>query len=106
MQEHMNEVEPADMLQLVASMVRAMLAPGWEATEDSFTTTYPVEQLCKRAHTAVSVIAEMAPDDPENWDGVLWYERFTDEGEGSLAQALLCKCPAESATVNWLRQKY
>lgn len=106
MQDEMNQPEQQDKRLLASSMLRVQRTPGRVVTKDSVTAFYTLAQVFERAATSVSIIAETAPDDPETWDGVLWYERFADQGEGSLAQALMCKIPAESATLNWLRQKY
>lgn len=106
MQDEMNVSEQQDKHLLAASMLGVQRTPGRVVTKDSITAYYTLAQVFERAATSVSIIAETAPDDPETWDGVLWYERFVDQGEGSLAQELMCKITAESATLNWLRQKY
>lgn len=61
---------------------------------------------------ALKLIAKMHRQDPADWDGVVWYERFADASEGSLADRLVdmlvssdpTKEEVRSIVIDWLKE--
>ena len=60
----------------------------------------------ERVKEALAAIAEAAPDNEEDWDGALWYERLRDTRKDSLAERLTHYGPPKEIALEWLKTKY
>lgn len=46
-------------------------------------------EFLSASHIALNWVVTQTTEDPENWDGVVWFERLSDPSEGSLADRLV-----------------
>lgn len=93
-----NQAIPEDMATLLNS-VNVRVRGGQE------TELNPHERACM-TYEVVHAIAQAKPDTDQNWDGVLWWERFADEQEGSLADFVLRKGDPVANALVWLKESY
>jgi len=60
------------------------------------------------AQSAAEEVASMHSQEGDDWDGVAWFERLSDTGEGSLAAALFINDDpdVEEIVSKWLAQEF
>lgn len=108
--QNIHKVDDIDQVMLISAM---MVANGFRAPNgEGFRV--PVGELGEFltvATTALMCIAILHRVQPDDWDGVLWYEFFADASEGSIADTLVdlvakTTPTAEeirSAVIGWLK---
>ena len=105
--------DKADMVHLIAAMlISNELESRMPEGEISRVSVGESGQIFSAAKKALGFIAKMHRQDWDDWDGVVWYERFTDASEGSLADRLITMLVAEHPTkvsvlpvvIDWLKE--
>lgn len=85
-----NKVDKADVAWLVAAMVKANEEEyGLPEGECARVDVPDIGVFIDIACDAMTLVQRMHRQDDANWDGVVWFERLNDEGEGSLADRLV-----------------
>lgn len=105
--------DKADMVHLISAMVVSNELPGRVPPgEISRVSVGESGQIFSAAKKALDFIAKMHRQDWDDWDGVVWYERFTDASQGSLADRLVDMLVSEHPTkisvlpvvIDWLKE--
>lgn len=95
----LNETDPEEQAILVASLKQVAMRPKWPPRYDPHIRAV-------RAFKALKAIAAAEPDNDQNWDGVLWWERLQDTADGSLAECLMREGDAAELALAWLQVEY
>ncbi|WP_443699647.1 hypothetical protein [Pseudomonas sp.] len=92
----LNETDPEEQAILLSTMGKRVSRPP----------RYDPHMRAVRAFKALKAIAAAAPDNDQNWDGVLWWERLQDAADGSLAEHLMREGDAAELALAWLKAEY
>lgn len=92
----LNETDPEEQAILLSTMGKRVSRPP----------RYDPHMRAVRAFKALKAIAAAAPDNDRDWDGVLWWERLSDEKDGSLAEHLMREGDAAELALAWLKAEY
>lgn len=87
------KVDNADKVQLVTSMMAANVNP--DRLPEGEIMRVPVPEFGEfgyLAEVALELVAAMHRQSEEDFDGVVWFERFENSGRGSLADLLVEFC--------------
>ena len=95
--------DKADMVHLISAMMvsnelEGRVPPG----EISRISVSETGEFFTAAKTALKLIAKMHRQEPDDWDGVVWYERLNDASEGSLADRLVDMLVSEPPAKQYL----
>lgn len=91
MMNTMNETDTEESLVLFAAMVKVVGR---------------LDGLFERGKAALEALAAAAPDNEQDWDGVVWYERLNAYHDGSLAERLTQAGDPKEIALEWLKTKY
>jgi hypothetical protein len=81
-----------------------------EETTDTSLVCKGFAEMMNRASLAAGMIAHLHADEGDDWDGVVWFERFEDQSADSLAGMLFMleegtDGDVESVVTQWLADR-
>lgn len=84
------QMDNADLVWLIAAMVAANDREGSAPEGEVFRVDVPDHgKFFNLAVRALEFVVKMHRQHLDDWDGVVWFERFNDADEGSLADLLV-----------------
>lgn len=105
-------VDNIDKVQLITSMMAANVAPDRLPEGEIYRVPLPeFGEFGYLAEVALELVADMHRQSEDNWDGVVWFERFENTSRDSLADRLVEFCmdyevdrdALRSTVIAWLK---